>query len=384
VSGEASRPQLRQLFIVLGCLAGIAVNGYLKLPALPYIVQGDNDFRCYYAAAQLSGSTDLYNAEAVSRAELKLGTIPRFMPVVRLPFWVMFTSPLRLLAYEKAFWVWQLVSLAAVIVFVCLWPSQHRWVTAMACCWSAPLLDCFIMGRDVALMLMVLAVSVALFYDGRHFAAGCILSFCLIKYSLFLPLPFLIAGKRLWRLGGGILAGGAVLLAISFAGAGWSWPWAYIAMLRLPATTPAYNGMPNLHGLFSPWHSIAMEAAGTGVTLAGVWLVIRGREMSGSIAAMVAGGLLVSYHAFLGDAAMMIPVGLYLIGPLSSTAGRLVGIVLLCPLCYLPFAMSNPPFPPAALFLLPLVVMAAEEMRTRWRATCVAEPLRAVPLDRLR
>jgi hypothetical protein len=355
----------RRLLIVAGCLLGIAVNCYLKLPALPHILQGDNDFLGFYASAQLVGSADLYNPEAISRAELKLADSPRFLPVVRLPFYIAMISPLRAFSYYKAYWVWQLASLAAVGVFVYFWPGPRRWVTAMACCWSAPLLECFFMGRDVALILMVLAVSMALFFRGRHFAAGCVLSLCLIKYNLFLPLPFLIAGKRLWRLGGGVLAGGAVLLAVSFAIGGWSWPWQYAAELRMPNTTPSYAGMPNFHGLFSWSHGIFLEAAASSLALIAVWLVSRGADAMRGIAAMLAAGLLVSYHAFFGDAAMTIPVGLYLLGQVSSGPGRLVGMVLLCPLVYLPFAMSHPPAPPSAVLLLPLLVMTAEAIRGR-------------------
>jgi hypothetical protein len=44
-----------------------------------------------------------------------------------------------------------------------------------------PLLDCFIMGRDLEVLLPALAASLALLFRGRHFAAGCVLSLCLIS-----------------------------------------------------------------------------------------------------------------------------------------------------------------------------------------------------------
>lgn len=356
---------MRRLLIVLGCLAGIAVNGFLKFPVLSYIVNGNNDFQGFYAEAQLAGSADLYNPKALARAESKVGDHPRYLPMVRLPFYAAMMSPLRAFPYHRAYWIWQSASLAALVVFVYFWPGPRKWMTAMACCWSAPLVECFLAGRDVAIVLMVLAVSLALFFRGRHFAAGCVLSLCLIKYNLFLPLPLLIAGKRLWRLGGGILAGGAVLLGISFAVSGWSWPLQYAAMLRAPNTTPSYAAMPNLHGLLSGLHGIFPEAAATCAVLIAVWLVIRGGENDRAVAAMLAGGLLVSYHAFFGDEAILIPVGLYLLGQARGTPGKLVGIVMLCPLTYIPFRIPNPPIPPSAVLLLPLLVMLVEEIRAR-------------------
>ena len=214
----------------------------------------------------------------------------------------------------------------------------------------------------MAVILMVLGIAAGLFLRGRHFAAGCVLSLCLIKYNLFLTLPLLICGKRLWKLGGGVLAGGAALLALSFAAGGWSWPSKYLAELRLPVTTPSYAGMPNLHGLFGR-QGILVEIAAACLTLAVVWLVVRGGDVARGFAAMLAGGLLVSYHAFPGDDAILIPVSLYLLGRAPDLPGKLAGILLLCPLTYLPFAMSNPPFPPAAPMLLPLAAMAGRRVQ---------------------
>ena len=80
---------------------------------------------------------------------------------------------------------------------------------------------------------------------------------------------------------------------------------------------------------------------------------------------MLACGLLVSYHAFFGDAVILMPACVYLLGKDSSIAGRLAGISLLCPLAYVPFMMPDPPFPPSAVLLIPLLAMAANEMRMK-------------------
>jgi hypothetical protein len=285
-----------------------------------------------------------------------------------LPFYIAAISPLRAFRYRTAYWIWQSVSLAAVLAFVYFWPGTPRWVTALACCWSAPLLECFIMGRDVAVILMVLALSWALFVHGRHFAAGCVLSLCLIKYNLFLPLPLLVAGKRLWRLGAGLVAGTALLLAISFAVGGWAWPLQYVAELRMPAATPNYWGMPNFHGLFSGLHSVFPEAAATCLALGSAWLVARGEQTERAVMAMLAAGLLVSYHAFFGDDTILIPVGLYLLTRATHMVSKLVGIVMLCPLTYLPFTSVHPWIPPAAVLVLPLAAVVGEEIRARRKA----------------
>ncbi len=357
-----------RLLVVLGCLLGIAVNGYLKLPALSRIVHGDNDFMGFYAGAQLVASGELYNPEAISRAESRLWDTPRFLPFVRLPVYAAAISPLRFLSYQRAYWIWQSVSFAAVLLFVCFWPAPRKWVTAMTCCWSMPLLECFIMGRDLAVVMLVLAVSLALFFRGRRFAAGCVFSLCLIKYNLFLSIPLLILGKRLWRFGGGIVAGGTALLAMSFAVGGWYWPWRYAAMLRLSATTPSYGAMPNLHGLFSSLpRSVFLELVGTCVVIVAAWLVIRGGDIARSVSATLVSGLLISYHAFSGDAVILVPASLLLLSRTRSAPLRLVAIFVLCPLAYLPSLLPAPPFPLAAAVLLPLLALAAEEIYRSWR-----------------
>ena len=208
-------PWLRRLLIVLGCLLGIAVNCYLKFPILSYTVRGDNDFMGFYAGAQLLGSGELYNPEAIRRAESRLWDTPRFLPFVRLPAYAALISPMRFFSYRHAYWIWQSVSLASIFLFVFFWPTPRKGITAIACCWSVPLLDCFIMGRDLPVVMLALAASLALLFRGKHFLAGIVFSLCLVKYNLLLSVPLLIVGRRLWRFGGGIAAGGAALLALS-------------------------------------------------------------------------------------------------------------------------------------------------------------------------
>jgi hypothetical protein len=349
---------------VLGCLLGIAVNCCLKHPDLPYIFGGDNDFMSFYAGAQLVGTGELYNPEAMARAESRVWEIPRTLPFVRLPVYAWMISPLRFFSYQRAYWIWQSVSLAAVLLFVCFWPAPRKWMTAMACCWSLPLLECFIMGRDVAVVVLALAVSLALLFRGKGFAAGCVFSLCFIKYNLFFPIPLLIVGKRLWRFGGGMVVGGTALLATSFAVGGWSWPWRYAAVLGLPATTPSYNGMPNLHGLLSSLpRNVFLEPAATCLVIAAAWLVIRNGDIASGVSATLVSGLLISHHAFLGDAFILAPASLLLLSRPSSVPVRSVALFLLCPLAYVPLMLLAPPFQ----FLLPLLAMAAEQIRARAR-----------------
>ena len=305
----------RKIPILLACLLGLALNGYLWDPFLPYFfARANNDFACTYTGAVLAGSPGLYSVRAVMETERRLGDSPQFMMYQRFPYYAALVSPLRFLGYREAYWMWQAVSLGAVLVFAAFWPGQPRWVTAIACCWSIPLANCFVMGQDVTLVLAALAVSLALLFRGRHFAAGCVMALCSIKFHLFITLPLFILTRRLWRFGAGTMAGGAVLLAASFAVEGWRWPADYVRMLRLPTSTPSYRLMPNLNGLLSGHpHGLGAMALAACLVLAAAGLAMWRGRMTVAIAAMLVSGLLLSYHAFIADAVLLIPAGLLLL-----------------------------------------------------------------------
>jgi hypothetical protein len=294
----------------------------------------------------------------------------------RFPYYAAVEAPLRWLPYRQAYWVWQAVSLAAVLGFLAIYPGQPRWFKAMACCWSLPLANCFVMGQDVTLVLAVLAASLALLFRGRHFAAGCLIALCSIKFHLFVTLPLLVLTRRLWRFGAGSIAGGAVLLAASFAVQGWRWPADYVRMLRLPTSTPSYGLMPNLNGLLSGHpHSPGLMALAAGVVLASAALVMWRGKLTVAIAAALLSGLLLSYHAFIADAVLLIPAGFLLMRDKSSLAHRAMGALLLSPLAFLGSRLEHAPYSPAALVLLPLLVMAAVAIP----ATRQSSPRRHLP-----
>jgi hypothetical protein len=346
------------------CILGLSVNGFLMFPVLPSIVHGDNDFMGFYAGAKLAGSSDLYNLDAMKAVEAKYWQRPRAIAWVRLPFYALMISPLRFFSYEKAYWVWQSLSLAALALFIYSWPTRNRWFTAIAFCWSLPLLNSFIMGQDVMVAMLALSLSIAALFRGKPFMAGCIFSLCLIKYNLFLPIPLLIIQKRAWRFAYGVVAGGLVLLAISFLGGGWSWPVQYLAILRLPTTTPHYGGLPNLHGLYSNQpHSLLIESATACLVALAAWLGMNGKDMGFAIAAALLSGLLLSYHAFFADAVMAVPAGLLLLERAESLIYKVAALALLCPLTFLPFLLPSPFFHPAIVFLGVLFLLAVHHGR---------------------
>jgi len=338
-------------------------------PVLHYAIHGDNDFMNLYAGGVLAGSPDLYNMDAVRHVQGRFWERPRYLPFTRLPFYAVVLAPLRFLNYRYAYWLWQMLCLAAVAATVWLLPARHRWLTAAACCWSLPLVDGFVMGQDVAIVVLAAAASLALLARGKDFAAGCVLSLCLIKFNLFLALPILILARRMRRFGWGAAVGCAALAAVSFAVAGWNWPVPYVAVLRFPATTALYSGLPNLRGLFAHLPGVDYWQAGaTCVTVVVTWIAARRSSLRLAVSATILCGLLVSHHAFCADAFVVVPAAILLWDGAAHQLHRIMALLLLCPLVYLPLATTGHPLlHPAILFLATLGTIA-------WRAKDEEQP----------
>jgi hypothetical protein len=92
--------------------------------------------------------------------------------------------------------------------------------------------------------------------------------------------------------------------------------------------------MPNLHGLFDGLPgSAALEVAGALAVAASVWLAGRRTSFVIGLAATLTGGLLLSYHSYLSDCAVLLPAAtaVYTVAP---RAVRLVAVLLLVPFPY--------------------------------------------------
>jgi hypothetical protein len=132
---------------------------------------------------------------------------------------------------------------------------------------------------------------------------------CGVKFHLFLLLPVLIIARRKWRFGGGLAAGGAGLLAISFAVAGWGWPRQYYALVQLNERYQASQSyMPNLNGLFHAVpHGAVWTALGAAAVAAAAWYAVRRVSMATAMALVMCGGVVISPHAFIYDLGLLLP-----------------------------------------------------------------------------
>ncbi len=336
-------------------LAGLAFNSILFKPVLPITIR-DTDFLGFYAGGLLAGTGSLYDIGAVVELERKYSERPRILAFIRLPFYAGMLSPLRLLGYREAFWVWRFFLLAAVIAFVGLWPGSKP-AAAAVCAWSVPVFHCFIVSQDAVVLLPLVAIAVRYARRRSHTGLGVVCALLSVKYHLFFTLPVLLVRRRLWRTVAAGAAAGVVLMVWSFLQEGWRWPASYLSVLRLPTTTPPAVELPNLHGLFMGWSGAgAWEAVGSLVVLVAVWLAGADR-WNRSLAAVLIGGLLLSYHAFLADCTLLVPASLLLMED-ERLFYRAGGLLLAAPALYLGEFVPNW-ISTAAVCLVVVILLAA-------------------------
>jgi hypothetical protein len=296
------------------------------------ILRGWNDYVMLYAGSRLAGSSDLYDQRRMIQVERETaGAGGEALQFTRPPYYAVVLWPLGRLPYRLSYAVWQLLSLAAVLAFVWLWPSGNRWPALWACSWSVPLAASFAQGQDCAFLMLWIALALR-FYESRPFLAGLALSLCAPKFHLFLLLPILIVVQRRWRMAYGFLTGAGAMVAVSFLAGGWGWPMDYYQLLRSPKISPGINIMPNLHGLLAGVpHAIALEVAAGVLVAVAAGAAARRLGFPLALAATLAGGLLVSIHAYPADAVVLIPALLLILSGAQWSGLRAAACLLLTP-----------------------------------------------------
>jgi hypothetical protein len=184
-----------------------------------------------------------------------------------------------------------------------------------------------------------------------------VLALCAEKFHLFLLLPVFLAGRRLWTGMWGMLAGGTILVALSFAAGGPHWFADFLRVTLDARINPHPWAMPNLHGMLYGTNFInAAEAALSLCVCALVWCIARSRVSTEyALAAAAIGGLLTSHHAYLPDAALLLPAALTFPFEAAARWVRMLAVAAVLPttwfLTAIPALMPVPP-------LLILVLLA--------------------------
>ena len=339
-------------------IMGVVANVAQWSQKFDQISIGGNDFLDLYAGGRLARDPGLYDFARITQEQLKAaGVAGEALPFNRLPVFAGLVAPLARLPYRTAYCVFQALSLLAVVLAVFLWPDRaDRGAMAVACCWSLPLSASFANGQDVPFLLLWLSL-VARLIDRRPRLAGGIASLCVAKFQLFFLVPLWILSQKRWRFAAGLAGGLLACVAASFALQGPGWIHRYLQLILSPVEkieNTSQAAMPNLHGFCSTFGlPIAVELALCGVVAWVVWQVCR-RAPENAWLAMLAGGVLVSRHAYTQDCLILLPVLVAMARaerealPLRALAG-----ILLLPVLYMPgLALSR------AAAVVPVALMA--------------------------
>lgn len=323
---------------ILYVMPGVVVMVAILASSGPRMAAMRNDFLQFYASAQLLGTPGYYN-EAANRElcerlapEARLSGFP-----CRPPFQTMLLWPLlRPLPLRAAFLSFLVLSVLCLIAFTTLFAGGNAALPVYASL-SMPVVICLINGQDTLLVLLAAGLGVWLAERERPVAAGLVLAVCAVKFHIFVFLPLLLLMQKRWRMLAGWGAGSAGLLAASFAVQGWRWPLELLAVLQKPGLNPFVELMPNLHGLWTRLGVGGLPAVA--VTSLGAALLVvaalRGGELRRGMAAVVTGGLLVSYHSYLYDPALLLL-------PLALMPGRAVWPVVCLPPLYWLAVLDGP------------------------------------------
>jgi len=307
--------------------------------------QGGNDFLSFYAGGTLAHVPGglLYDHAEIRRVQQqRAGWDSSELAFVRLPFYATMLAPLSRMTYPAAYCIWLGIQATALVgCIVVLHPWIPWWWTLGAMLASLPLYAALVNGQDVPLLLLIVATFWRLYRAGdRPVWSGLVLSLAAIKFHLFfLGVPLLLIRRREWRACLGLSLGLAFLIAASFRAQGTDWPGRFAGQVLSPAIGPNPASMPNWHGVTNG--SIALELTASVLTLLVLWVVVSPSvipDSSTAFAAALLAGVLVGHHAYVQDAAILIPAALWiLVSPTHHWSLRVGGLLVLSPFPWLYF-----------------------------------------------
>jgi len=266
---SAHKPRLRVL-LLLALAAMLGMHAWVFFTLRQQVRQGYPDFTAFYAAGKLvrgGQGAQLYKMDAQARAQQEFASGVKIrngpLPFTHPPFEAVLFAPLALLTYSSAYWLWNLVSLSALVGFLLLLrpelPQLRAWSEAvpfLAGLAFFPVFVCLLQGQDSLLLLLLFGLAFAAMKGDRDFLAGICLGLALFRFQLVLPVMAVVLLRRRWKVAGGFAVAAAALVGISAGVVGWEqalkYPFELLQISRAQgagAMNPQV--MPNLRGAVS-------------------------------------------------------------------------------------------------------------------------------------
>ena len=349
----------------ISAAVGVTLLVFLGYLQRDRFVPGQNDFLQLYAGAKLSGTPELYSPAAALRIHREsTGVALAGVYYSRPPFYAALLRPLGKLPYRAAYWTFEAISFAAFVVFLMLFvPQCKELILFSSLC--LPLLSNFLNGQDVTLVLLLAAGSVLCIRKGHPFVAGLLLALCAIKGHLFVLTPLVFLIHRRWAVLSGGVVGGIALTAISFLTDGFDWPRRYLTLLGNPELHPSPAAMPNLRGLVFGLAGAEHPAVYwllTILVVAGVaWVAWKIQDLEMALVFSLVGGLLVGYHAYLQDAALLLLPFAIVIAKSKAVPLRVLMAFAILPPIYIGLLMGRPYNAAVPLILIAVLIAASRE-----------------------
>jgi hypothetical protein len=293
------------------------------------------DFSEFYAAGQIVRhglGKSLYDLRVQAEFQLQVAPVHAFY--LRPPFEALIFVPFTYLSYRAAYAAWLIVSLAVLSGTAWLIQGNTNVLDAMlqytrgipvdfglllvVFLTFAPIMNCFLIGQDSVLMLMIYTLVFVALKRGRELEAGGLLACGLFKFHLVLPFAIIFALRRRGSFVLGFAGVALLLVAISMLVSGPAVIVAYPKMFlnnqyrALMGFQPEYAA--NIRGLvylITPGKipiaiSGAMVAALSAFLLWVTAKIWRDSEFELCFSATVIAALLTGYHSFVYDLSLLL------------------------------------------------------------------------------
>ena len=313
-----------------------------------------DDFRSFYRAAHLIQSHESVFAHPSFCPDKHADGV--FLPYIRIPSYAAALRPLASLPYTTARSIWLIATAIAMLGCVRLFPGRRDRL-AIALAFSFPLAYTFVLGQDIAFVLLITLAAAYIFSKQREFLAGLVASLIAIKLS-YLPAVGLVLFAKSRRATLGLAIGVAIQLAVSFALEGLNWPAEYLALLKHPVFDIEPRRMLNIRAIIT---SLGMPSAiyliGGILIYALLWFAARRMTLPNALLIALPIGLIASPHCYVYDAVVLIPL---MVTVASSTNWSCtLAIVALTPLPYLALMTEHASFLLAGSSLVVLSTLCA-------------------------
>jgi hypothetical protein len=292
------------------------------------------DFSEFYAAGQIVRQglgNSLYDLRVQAEFQLQVAPVHAFY--LRPPFEALLFIPFTYLSYRTAYAAWLMFSLAVLTGAAKLVQSNTSVLDAMLqytrgipvdfglllviFLTFSPTMDCFLIGQDAVLMLMVYSLVFLALKRGRELEAGALLACGLFKFHLVLPFVFVFALRRRSSFLLGFAGIALLLVTVSVLVAGPGVLTTYPTMFlnskyrMLMGFQPEYAA--NIRGLVY-LITRGIPVAISGVLVASLSLFIlwvtariwRDDEFELCFSAAVFAALLTGYHSFVYDLVLLL------------------------------------------------------------------------------